>query len=92
MNADRVPYVTTITLMQQRSLAKLNDKVCSNASFSQPLIMGTLGTDATVHKTEESKSTVPRVVEKYEYSLDGFSSWGCQGHPTSIFGKYLIGR
>ena len=72
MNGDRVPYVTTITLMQQRSLAKLNDKVCSNASFSQPLIMGTLGTDATVHKTEESKSTVPRVVEKYEYSLDGF--------------------
>ena len=34
--------------------------------------MDTLGTDATVHKTEESKSTVPRVVEKYEYSLDGF--------------------
>ena len=52
--------------------AKLNDKVSSNASFSQPLIMDTLGTDATVHKTEESKSTVPRVVEKYEYSLDGF--------------------
>ena len=72
MNGDRVPYVTTITLMQQRSLAKLNDKVCSNASFCQPLIMDTLGTDATVHKTEESKSTVPRVVEKYEYSLDGF--------------------
>lgn len=36
MNGDRVPYVTTITLMQQRSLAKLNDKVCSNASLVSP--------------------------------------------------------
>lgn len=58
--------------MQQLSLAKLHDKVYSNASFSQPLIMDTLGIGATVHKTEESNSTVPRVMERYEYSLDGF--------------------
>ena len=35
-------------------------------------MMDTLRTDATVYKTQESKSTVPRVMGKYEYSLHGF--------------------